>query len=56
MVQFLKSIFSNAWTYMLIIFIFIPTILAVDLVQFKKELVDKLSESECNLDLNNIME
>lgn len=48
MIKFLKSIFSNLWTYVLIIFIFIPTILAVDLVQHYRnnQIVEVLEQVE----------
>lgn len=56
MVQFLKSIFSNLWTYVLIIFIFIPTILAVDLVQHYRnnqivEVLEQVEESEKTIEV-----
>ena len=48
MIQFLKSIFSNTWTYVLIIFIFIPTILVVDLAQHYRnnQIVEVLEQVE----------
>lgn len=48
MIQFLKFIFSNLWTYVLIIFIFIPTILSVDLVQHycNNQIVEVLEQVE----------
>ena len=54
MVQFLKSIFSNLWTYVLIIFI--PTILAVDLVQHYRnnqivEVLEQVEEPEKTIEV-----
>ena len=58
MIKFLKSIFSNAWTYLLIIFIFIPTILAVDLVQHYRnnqivEVLEQVEEPEKTIEVVN---
>lgn len=58
MIQFLKSIFSNVWTYLLIIFIFIPTILAVDLVQHYRnnqivEVLEQVEEPEKTIEVVN---
>lgn len=58
MIQFLKSIFSNVWTYVLIIFIFIPTILAVDLVQHYRnnqivEVLEQVEEQEKTIEVVN---
>lgn len=58
MIQFLKSIFSNVWTYLLIIFIFIPTILAVDLVQYYRnnqivEVLEQVEEPEKTIEVVN---
>lgn len=56
MMKFLKSIFSNLWTYVLIIFIFIPTILAVDLVQHYRnnqivEVLEQVEEPEKTIEV-----
>lgn len=56
MIQFLKFIFSNLWTYVLIIFIFIPTILAVDLVQHYRnnqivEVLEQVEEPEKTIEV-----
>lgn len=58
MIQFLKSIFSNVWTYLLITFICIPTILAIDLIQDYRnhqiiEVLEQIEEPEKTIEVVN---